>query len=86
MERQLAFNVQPDNVRRENIPARSAQVLTEAEHGGMNQNTGMADLHAAVIVVQRVAMEPLVRAASETETRTAAPTTDAWGGPPCLTT
>ena len=54
MQRQLALDFQSHDVGSEEILARGAQMLAEAEHGGQNQDTGMANLHTAVVVVQGV--------------------------------
>ncbi len=54
VERQLAFDLQSQDVSSEKILARGAQMLAKAEHGGQNQDTGVADLHATVVVVQSV--------------------------------
>jgi hypothetical protein len=51
VERQLALDFEPDNVRCENLLSRRADMLAEAQHGRQNQNTRVADLHAAVVVV-----------------------------------
>src|SRR5262245_37198047 len=54
MERELTLDLQAQDIRSENIPARSSQMLAQAQHGGQNQNTGVADLHTTVVVVQGV--------------------------------
>ncbi len=54
VERELAFDLQSQDVGGENILARGAEMLAKAQHGGQNQDAGMANLHAAVIIVQSV--------------------------------
>ena len=54
VKRYLAFDLQSQDVGRECILARSAQMLPKAQHGGENQDTGVADLRTTVIVVQGV--------------------------------
>ena len=54
VERELALDLQSQDVGGEYILARGAQMLAKAEHGGQNQDTGVADLHTTVVVVQGV--------------------------------
>ena len=54
MQCQLALDFQSHDVSSEKILARGAEMLAEAQHGGQNQDTGVADLDAAIVVVQRV--------------------------------
>ena len=54
VERQLALDLQSQDVSSEYILARGAQMLAQAQYGGQNQDAGVADLHAAVVVVQSV--------------------------------
>ncbi len=54
VERHLTLDFQPQDVRSQYIRARCAEMLAEAEHGGQNQDTGVADLHTAVVIVESV--------------------------------
>ena len=54
VERELAFDFQSQDVRSEYILARGAQMLAKTEHGGQDQDTGVADLYTAVVVVESV--------------------------------
>ncbi len=42
------------DVSSEEILARGAEMLAEAQHGGQNQDAGVADLDTAIVVVQRM--------------------------------
>ena len=54
VECQLAFDLQSQDVGGEYFLARGAEMFAKAQHGGQNQDTGMANLHTAVIIVQSV--------------------------------
>ncbi len=54
VERELAFDLQSQDVSSEYVLARGAEMLAEAQHGGQNQDAGMADLHTTVVIVQGV--------------------------------
>ena len=54
VQRQFALDLQSQDVSSEYIPARGAKMLSKTKHGGQDQDTWMANLHTAVVVVQSV--------------------------------
>src|SRR5262245_24982421 len=54
MEREVALDLQSQDISSEYILARGAQMLAKTQHRRQNQNTGVADLYPTVIVVQGV--------------------------------